>query len=86
MNRESIEQKALELCAEIYGRDVTELTMDTTFEGDLSPASILRVSLSANIEEELDVMIPLAEVSKFKTIGELVDYIVLKQVNDDEHI
>lgn len=76
MNRETIEEKTLELCAEIYGKDVSELSMGTTFEGDLSPASLLRVSLSANIEEELDVMIPLTEVSKFKTIGELVDYIV----------
>lgn len=76
MNRESIEQKALELCAQIYGKEVSTLSMATTFEGDLSPSSLLRVSLSANIEEELDVMVPLTEVSKFKTIGELVDYIV----------
>lgn len=76
MNRETVEEKTLELCAEIYGKDVSELSMATTFEGDLSPASLLRVSLSANIEEELGVMIPLTEVSKFKTIGEVVDYIV----------
>ena len=75
MSRESIEQKVIELCAGTYNKEVSEITLDTRFQEDLSPNSLLRVGLSANIEEELDVMIPLTELTKFKTVGELVHYI-----------
>ena len=76
MTREIIEEKVLELCASTYNKEVAMITPETRFQEDLSPNSILRVGLSANIEEELDVMIPLPELTKFKTVGDLIEYIV----------
>lgn len=74
MNREEITKKILELCAEVYEVPVESIGPSTVFDDELSPSSLLRVSLSANIEEELDIMMPLSEVSKLKTIGQLIDF------------
>ena len=35
-----------------------------------------RVALSASIENEYDVMIPVARIGNFKTIGDIVDYVM----------
>ena len=76
MSKETIEKKIIELCAKTYQKESNEITLATNFQEDLSPNSILRVGLSANIEEELDVMIPLPELSKFKTVGDLTEYVI----------
>lgn len=75
MDKTAIEEKIIELCAKTYQKNTDEITRDTRFQEDLSPNSILRVGLSANIEEELDVMVPLAELSKFKTVGDMINFV-----------
>ncbi|MGI6731232.1 MAG: acyl carrier protein [Anaerovoracaceae bacterium] len=73
MDRKALETKILELVSTSYNTDVSKLTLETTFKEDLKGASILLVGLASQIENELDVMIPLPEVSQAKTIGDLVD-------------
>lgn len=75
MDKTAIEEKIIELCAKTYQKNIDEITRDTRFQEDLSPNSILRVGLSANIEEELDVMVSLAELSKFKTVGDMINFV-----------
>lgn len=75
MDKTAIEEKIIELCAKTYQKNTDEITRDTRFQEDLSPNSILRVGLSANIEEELDVMVSLAELSKFKTVGDMINFV-----------
>ena len=39
-------------------------------------ASSQRVAMTASIENEFDVMIPVARFGKFETIGALVDFVM----------
>ena len=39
-------------------------------------ASSQRVAMSASIENDFDVMIPVARFGKFETIGDLVDFVM----------
>ena len=43
---------------------------------ELGVQSMQRVALSASIENEYDVMIPVARISQFETIGDIVDYVM----------
>ncbi|MGT2924482.1 acyl carrier protein [Streptococcus caviae] len=67
-----LEQEVLALVAQAFNKDKSELTLDTHFKEELAASSLLMVSLIANIEDELDVMIPISEAAKFKTIADLV--------------
>lgn len=73
MDRKELEAKIMELVSITYQRDVSELNMGTTFQDDLKGASVLMVGLVAEIENELDAMIPLQDAAACATIGELVD-------------
>ena len=73
MERKELEQKVIEIVAAAYGRNEEELTMETSFKNDLKGASIQMVGLVSEIENELDVMVPLPIASACQTIGELVD-------------
>ena len=73
MDRKALEEKILELVSTSYSKDVSTLTLATSFKGDLKGASILMVGLASQIENELDVMISLADASQSATIGDLVD-------------
>lgn len=75
MERKELELKVIELVAMAYSMDAGELSVNTNFKEDLSGASIQMVSLVADIENELDVMIALQDASACDTIGALVDKI-----------
>jgi len=75
MERKELEKKVIELVAMAYGRDASELTLETSFKNDLKGASIQMVGLVSEVENELDVMVSLQEASACATIGELVDKI-----------
>lgn len=51
------------------------MSLATTFKEDLNSASVWMVALVAEIENELDVSLMLADASKCTTIGDLVDLI-----------
>ncbi|MDD6159549.1 MAG: acyl carrier protein [Oscillospiraceae bacterium] len=73
MDRKELEEKIIELVAMSYNKDASELSVDTNMKEELSGASVLMVGLISEIENELDVMIQLADAAACKTIGELVD-------------
>ena len=73
MDRKELEAKIIELVAMSYNKDASELSVDTNMKEELSGASVLMVGLISEIENELDVMIQLADAAACKTIGELVD-------------
>lgn len=73
MDRKELEEKVIELVAMSYGREASELTVDSTFKDDLKGASIQMVGLVSELENELDVMVSLQDASACATIGELVD-------------
>ena len=73
MNRTELEAKILELVAMSYKKDVNTLSMDTRIREDLGGTSVLMVGLVSEIENELDVMVQLADAASFKTIADLVN-------------
>ena len=73
MDRKELEKQIIELVAMCYGKDAANLTVDTRFAEDLAGASIQMVGLVSEIENELDVMIQLADAAACVTIGDLVD-------------
>lgn len=73
MDRKELEAKIIELVAMSYNKDAADLSVDTNMKEELSGASVLMVGLISEIENELDVMIQLADAAACKTIGDLVD-------------
>ena len=59
--------------ATIYGKDESELSMDTNIKEELGGASVKMVGLTAAIEEETDAMVELQVASACETLGDLVD-------------
>ena len=73
MERKELEQKVIELVAMAYGKDASEVTLDTRFAEDLGGASIQMVGLVSEIENELDVIVQLQVAAACKTVADLVD-------------
>lgn len=75
MNRQELTEQVLKMVSMAYKKDVKELSEATSFKEDLSGASIQMVALVSEIENELDVVLMLADASACKTIGNLIDLI-----------
>ena len=75
MDRKELEAQVLELVAACYKKDVSTLSMDTTFKEDLAGASVQMVALVSEVENELDATVMLADASACATIGDFVDLV-----------
>lgn len=75
MDRKELEAKVLELVAASYKKDLSTLSVDTSFKDDLGGASVQMVALVSEIENELDACIMLADASACATVGDLVDLV-----------
>ncbi|MBS5522378.1 MAG: acyl carrier protein [Clostridiales bacterium] len=73
MDRKELEAKIIELVAMSYNKDASELSVDTNMKEELGGASVIMVGLVSEIENELDVLVPLPIAAACKTIGELCD-------------
>lgn len=76
MSRDEVLEKIIEFAAMAFAADAAKITEDTNIAEELGVTSMQRVALSASIENEFDVMIPVARLGKFKTIGELTDFVM----------
>ena len=74
MERSEMIAKLIEFAAMAFKVDAATLTEDTNLN-ELGTASMMRVAMTASIENEFDVMIPVARFGNFETIGKLADYI-----------
>lgn len=74
MERTEIIAKLIEFAARAFKADPSTLTEDTNLN-ELGTASMQRVAMTASIENEFDVMIPVARFGQFETISKLADYI-----------
>ena len=75
MEREEVLAKIIEFAALAFKADAAGISEDTVVS-DLGVSSAQRVTMSASIENEFDVMIPVARFGKFKTIGEITDFVM----------
>ena len=79
MSNEEIFKKMQELVAEEFAMDPDEITMETSFEEDLSADSVDLVELVMAMEEEFDVgETQEEELSGLKTVGDCVRYLYNK--------
>ena len=75
MSREEVLAKLIEFAAMAYGVDAAEITEETNLN-DFGVGSQQRVAMSASIENDFDVMIPVASFGKFESVAALADYIM----------
>ena len=75
MERHELEAQVLEMVAMAYKKDASEVTVESTFKGDLAGASVQMVALVSEIENELDVALMLADASACETVADLIDLI-----------
>lgn len=75
MSREEVLAKIIEFAAMAFKKDAAEIKEDTNLT-ELGVSSMQRTAMSASIENDFDVMIPVARFGKFETIGALTDYVM----------
>ena len=76
MERNEVLEKIIEFAAMAFKVDAATIKEETNISEELGVSSMQRVALSASIENDFDVMIPVARIGKFKTIGELTDFVM----------
>lgn len=76
MSREEVLANMIEFAAMAFNKDAANIKEDTNIAEELGVSSVQRVAMSASIENEYDVMIPVARFGKFVTIGDLVDFVM----------
>ncbi len=76
MTREEVLAKMIEFAARAFNKEAEGITEDTNIAEELGVASTQRVAMSASIENDFDVMIPVARFGKFETIGDLVNFVM----------
>ena len=76
MTRDEVLAKMIEFAAMAFNKEASEIKEDTNISEELGVASSQRVAMTASIENEFDVMIPVARFGKFETIGALVDFVM----------
>ena len=76
MTREEVLAKMIEFAAMAFGKDASGISEDTDIAAELGVVSQQRVAMAASIENDFDVMIPVARFGNYKTIGDLVDYVM----------
>ena len=79
MSMEEIFQTLRDLVSEQFALEPSEVTMETSFEGDLGADSVDLVEMVMAMEEEFDLgEVPEEELTGLKTVGDAVGYIASK--------
>lgn len=67
------------IIAEQFSTDEDEITMDTSFEGDLGADSVDLVELVMSMEEEFDIgEVQEEELTNLSTVGDCVNFLTNK--------
>ena len=84
MTREEIQQKLMEMAAEKAGVSVLEVTPGTHLVNDLEFDSLDEMEYAMEVEDEFKLSVPDEELDKFKTVGEVVDFVAQQRGADDD--
>ncbi len=76
MNRDEVLANIIQFAAMAFNKDAADIKETTDIAEELGVQSMQRVAMSSSIENEYDVMIPVAKFGQYKTIGDLVDYVM----------
>lgn len=72
-------EKIQKLIAEKLEKNVDEITLDSSFRGDLGADSLDTYELVYAIEEEMGVSIPDEKANEFETVRDAYDFIKAEQ-------
>ena len=72
-------EKIQKLIAEKLEKDVSDITLDSSFRGDLGADSLDTYELVYAIEEEMCVSIPDEKANEFETVRDAYDFIKAEQ-------
>ena len=72
-------EKIQKLIAEKLEKDVSDITLDSSFRGDLGADSLDTYELVYSIEEEMGVSIPDEKANEFETVRDAYDFIKAEQ-------
>ena len=75
-------EKIKEIVADSLGADVESLTAETSFKEDLGADSLDLFELVMSMEEEFGVEIPSEDLEKIATVGDVIDYLKAKGVEE----
>lgn len=73
------EKKVLEFIGKKLNVDLSTLTRDQYFRGDLGLSSFRSMQLVCDVEDEFEIEINESDIIKLQTVGQLIDYISAKK-------
>ena len=76
MSREEVLAMIIEMASMAYGKDAALINENTDISEELGVTSMQRVAMSASIDNEFEVTLPVARFGQYKTIGDLVDFVM----------
>lgn len=74
MTHEALTERVVELLREVREPDV-EPTVDSRILEDLGFDSLSVLELVAAVEDELEITVPLNDLPRLLTVGQIVDYV-----------
>jgi acyl carrier protein len=77
-NRKEIEKKVIEVLANMLHKDEGDIRLESTLIDELEMDSFTAVELLFELEDQYGLEIPDEEVENFKTVKDIVDYIVAR--------
>ena len=75
-------EKMKEIIADQLGVSEDEVTLDASFKEDLDADSLDLFELVMALEEEYDVEIPSDDLAELNTVGDVINYLKDKGVED----
>ena len=75
-------EKMREIIAEQLSCDEGEINLETSFKDDLGADSLDLFELVMSMEEEFGVEIPSEDLEKIATVGDVIDYLKAKGVEE----
>lgn len=75
-------EKMKEIIAEQLGVEEDEITLETSFKGDLGADSLDLFELTMALEEEYDIEIPAEELEDIQTVNDVVEYLKEKGIEE----
>ena len=75
-------EKLKKVIADVLNVDPEEITMESTFVDDLGADSLDLFELVMALEEEYGLEIPAEELSDVETVGDIIEYLKNKGVED----
>jgi acyl carrier protein len=76
--RDEIEKKVIEVMAKMLHRDQGDIRLESTLVDDLEMDSFTALEMLFELEDQYGLEIPDEEVENFKTVKDIVDYVVAR--------